>query len=139
MSERVFRLIMGMVLWAILLISTIYQNNSLMIVFCIVLLIEGLTNWRIPTIISKIRYGRKTTEASATINGLKSVAHGVLFKDFEAERMMRFIVVIFLLISFFSLPEVLWFFPWYVAGMMIVSGISNICPMIMFLRWVGFR
>ncbi|WP_198265627.1 YgaP-like transmembrane domain [sulfur-oxidizing endosymbiont of Gigantopelta aegis] len=57
----------------------------------------------------------------------------------EAERMMRFIVVLFLVISFFSLPDVLWFFPWYVAGMMIVSGISNICPMVMFLRWVGFR
>ncbi len=135
MSERVFRLIMGMVLWAILLISTIYQNHTLMIVFCIVLLFEGLTNWRIPTIISNIRYSKKTIKANAS----KTLLPVALFSDFEAERMMRFIVVIFILISFFSLPDVLWFFPWYVAGMMIVSGISNICPMVMFLRWIGFR
>ncbi|MCW8929123.1 MAG: DUF2892 domain-containing protein [Gammaproteobacteria bacterium] len=135
MSERVFRLITGMVLWAILLVSTIYQNNTLMIVFCIVLLLEGITNWRIPTIVSKIRFGQSAVNSNQKIDEIKTSP----LNHIEAERMMRFVVVLFLLISFFSLPNVLWFFPWYVAGMMIVSGISNICPMVMFLRWVGFR
>ena len=135
MSERVFRLITGMTLWAILLFSTIYENNQLMIAFCLILLFEGLTNWRIPTIISRLRYGQtKTDTLSTDIEQKSSPLH-----QLEAERMMRFVVVIFLLVSFFSFPDVLWFFPWYIAGMMIVSGISNICPMVLFLRWVGFR
>ncbi len=135
MSERVFRLITGMTLWAILLFSTIYENNQLMIAFCLILLFEGLTNWRIPTIISRLRYGKtKTDTLSLDIEQKSSPLH-----QLEAERMMRFVIVIFLLMSFFSFPDVLWFFPWYIAGMMIVSGISNICPMVLFLRWVGFR
>ncbi len=68
MSERVFRLILGMALWASLLISTIYQNNHLVIVFCLILLFEGITNWRIPTIVSRIRYGKQATDNVAILN-----------------------------------------------------------------------
>lgn len=135
MSERVFRLITGMVLWAILLFSTIYQSNQLMIAFCALLLFEGITNWRIPSIISRIRYGHSQEYELKTV----SDTNKSFFSHIEAERMMRFMVVLFLLVSFFTFPDILWFFPWYVAGMMIVAGISNICPMVMFLRWVGFK
>jgi hypothetical protein len=110
-----------------------------MIAFCLLFLFEGLTNWRIPTIISRLRYGKSVTNQPEDSVQIKPTSPVSFFKNLEAERMMRFVVVLFLLISFFSLPEMLWFFPWYVAGMMIVSGISNICPMVMFLRWVGFR
>jgi hypothetical protein len=135
MSERSFRLISGMTLWAILLFSTIYENNQLMIAFCLLLLFEGLTNWRIPLIISRLRYGKQYADALTASDKLKTRFLGKL----EAERMFRFIIVLFLLVSFFTFADILWFFPWYVAGMMIVAGISNICPMVMFLRWVGFR
>jgi len=143
MSERVFRLITGMVLWAILLFSTIYQNNLLMIAFCALLIFEGVTNWRVPTIISKIRFGSGNVhnhvepELNSGLN-IEQRTHRH-FGNIEAERMMRFMVVLFLFISFFTFPEILWFFPWYIAGMMIVAGISNICPMVMFLRWMGFK
>lgn len=135
MSERVFRLISGMALWAILLFSTIYQNNHLMIAFCIILLFEGITNWRIPSLISRLRSGHvHDNDVSMT-----DVSQLTGFRRIEAERMIRFMIVLFLFVSYFSFPDVLWFFPWYVAGMMIVAGISNICPMVMFLRWIGFR
>ena len=134
MSERVFRLISGMILWAILLFSTIYQNNQLMVVFCAVLLFEGITNWRIPGLISKVRFGHLTRDDTQL-----SVDSDSIIGSIEAERMMRFMIVMFLAVSFFTLPDILWFFPWYIAGMMIVAGITNICPMVMFLRWIGFR
>jgi len=147
MSERVFRLITGMVLWGVLLVSTIYENNTLMIVFCLILFFEGLTNWRIPTLITKLRHGHQEDELNNdldnTLNNQSIESENsnfvLTFKNLEAERVMRFIVILFLFISFFTFPDILWFFPWYVAGMMIVSGISNICPMVMFLHWVGFR
>jgi len=134
MSERAFRLISGMALWAILLFSTIYENNQLMIAFCIILLFEGITNWRIPSLISRLRYGHTHNDIEAVNDPGRS---GI--KNIEAERMIRFMIVLFLFVSYFSFPNILWFFPWYVAGMMIVAGISNICPMVMFLRWIGFR
>ena len=134
MSERAFRLICGMALWAILLFSTIYENNQLMIAFCIILLFEGITNWRIPGLISRLRFGHGHHEIEVVNDPGRS---GI--KNIEAERMIRFMIVLFLFVSYFSFPDILWFFPWYVAGMMIVAGISNICPMVMFLRWIGFR
>jgi hypothetical protein len=139
MSEKVFRFISGLVLWGILIISTIYQNNQLMIAFCALFLFEGITNWRIPglvtKVISKIRFGSFQAEEQIISNEAKNSA----LENIEAERMMRFFVVFFLFISFFTFPDILWFFPWYMAGMMIVAGISNICPMVMFLRWAGFK
>lgn len=136
MSERVFRLISGMILWAILIISTLYQDNMLMIAFCIIFLFEGITNWRIPGLISRLRFGHPVDDVSRLLN---TTSEKTFFSSIEAERMMRLMVVLFLFISYFSFPDILWFFPWYVAGMMIVAGISNICPMVMFLRWIGFR
>lgn len=105
-----------------------------MIAFCMVLLFEGITNWRIPSLISKIRFGHLSKNDNQTTLGSDSIIGNI-----EAERMMRFMIVMFLAVSFFTFPDILWFFPWYVAGMMIVAGITNICPMVMFLRWVGFR
>ncbi len=144
MSDRVFRLISGLALWAILLFSIIYQNNSLLIAFCILYLLEGITNWRIPLLISRIRFGKdhqnnnKFLSDSCSDDCSYNIVKSTIFR-FEAERVMRFVVVLFLLVSYFTFPDVLWFFPWYVAGMLIVSGITNICPILMFLRWIGFQ
>lgn len=136
MSERTFRLISGIALWIVLLLSILYQNDTFLIAYCLIFLFEGITNWRIPLIISRIRYGHSAPEVVS--GGNAQVKHSV-FASLEAERMMRFTMVLFIFLSYFVFPDALWFFPWYIAGMMIVSGITSICPMVMFLRWVGFR
>jgi hypothetical protein len=35
--------------------------------------------------------------------------------------------------------EQIWFFPWFIGFMLFMAGMTNICPMVMGLRWIGFR
>ena len=134
MSERTFRLVLGGLLWAALIASALYESMLPIYALVTLLLFEGITNWRIPILITRVRYGKdyqqhleQTTCGSSPIAGL------------EAERMLRFIVTVFVLISFFVTPDLIWFLPWFVAGMLILAGVTNICPMVMFLRWIGLR
>ncbi len=134
MSERTFRLVLGALLWIALIASAFLESMTPIYALVVLMLFEGITNWRIPIIITRLRYGKDYK------NYLEQPAcpRGVLGK-LEAERMLRFIVTIFVLISFFVVPDLIWFMPWFVAGMLILAGITNICPMVMFLRWAGLR
>lgn len=125
MSERIFRLIQG----ACLLLLLFLQNESLIHAYIALLLFEGITNWRIPILVSKLRYGefRESTEPGC---------QGI---PFDAERALRLVVAGLLIISYVLFPSLLWFFPWLVGFMLFMAGITNICPMAMMLRWVGFR
>ncbi len=125
MSERVFRLIQG----AILLLLLFLQSEALIYGYIALLLFEGITNWRVPILVSKIRYGkfRESTDLEC-----KSI-------PFDAERALRLVVAGLLIISYILFPSHLWFFPWIVGFMLFMAGITNICPMAMMLRWVGFR
>ena len=100
--------------------------------YIVLLMFEGVTNWRIPILVSKLRYGDKFQEYVEDSSSDAKV-------QFDAERVLRFVVGIFVVISFILLPDLLWFFPWFVGFMLMMAGITNICPMVMFLRWVGFR
>jgi hypothetical protein len=35
--------------------------------------------------------------------------------------------------------EVLWFIPWFMGFAIMGAGASGVCPMILFLKWVGFK
>lgn len=133
MSERVFRLIFGTALWMVLLLCAIYQRTEYMYGFITLLLFEGITNLRIPILISRWRYGKSYTPEVGSKNASSFLGL------FEAERALRFIVAALLTLSYFVFHSQFLFFSWFIAGMLIVAGISNICPMVMFLRWVGFK
>ena len=121
-------------LWAVLIIATYFEMMMPVYLLMALLLFEGVTNWRVPIIISRIRYGKKYNE----MNEEPPCGAGKLGKV-EAERMLRFIVAIFVLVPFYLAPQLIWFLPWFVAGMLILAGITNICPMVIFLRWSGMR
>jgi hypothetical protein len=133
MSERVFRLIFGTTLWIVLLLCAVYQRVEFMYGFIALLLFEGVTNLRIPILISRWRYGKNYKSDVAP--NTKSSFLGL----FEAERALRFIIAGLLIFSYFIFNDYFLFFSWFIAGMLIVAGISSICPMVMFLRWVGFK
>ena len=126
MSERSFRFLTGVYL----LIALYYKLDMMIYVFLGLFLFEALTNWRVPTIASRLRYGAKAGNSKGT-NSAKF--------NFEAERMLRLTVVAFLVVSYILFPQQLWFFPWFVAVMLLLAGISSICPMVMFYRALGFR
>ena len=127
MSERVFRLILGIGLLAILTLNI----PELIYAYMGVLLFEGVTNWRIPILISKARYGADYMTAVKPCGGTEM--------SFEAERMLRLLVVLFLGLSYILFSDILWFFPWFIGVMLLLAGLTNICPMVMALRWIGFK
>lgn len=135
MTERTYRFVLGALLWSALIVSAV--NESLVPIFAFVglVLFEGVTNLRIPAIISRIRYGKYQPESGEPTQS----THLRFFNSMEAERALRIIISLFVVGSFYIIPDLIWFLPWFVAGMLILAGITNICPMIMFLRWAGLR
>jgi hypothetical protein len=126
MSERFFRIVQGVVL----MVALYFDLNYVVYAYIGIILFEGISNWRIPIIFSRIRYGSNTIAVDSDSTSSY---------NFEAERVLRLIVAIFVILSFVLYNELLWFFPWFIAIMLLSAGITNICPMFLFLRWMGFR
>lgn len=127
MSERYFRIVVGLWLIAGLFLASvevIYALSAL-------LLFEGLTNQRLPAIISRVRYGK---DWASTVPPLQNSRF-----TFEAERALRFIVVIFVVVPHQPGFEILWWLPWFVGFALIGAGLSGICPMVLSLRYIGLR
>lgn len=128
MSERVFRFILG----ASLIFLLYLQADALVYVYIGVLLFEGVTNWRVPLLVSRLRYGADFRMQDVLSPGCNRIS-------FDAERMLRLIVAVMLIATFVMYPEQTWFFPWFIGFMLFMAGMTNICPMVMGLRWMGFR
>ncbi|MCW8934624.1 MAG: DUF2892 domain-containing protein [Gammaproteobacteria bacterium] len=133
MSERHFRLIMGAALWLVLISSAYYETMYPIFAFAGFLLFEGITNLRLTKIINKIRYGK------STIHQEESSCNTKWLNKIESERVLRFIVSGLVLLPSYVMPDIIWFVPWFIASMLILAGITNICPMVMFLKWSGLR
>ncbi|WP_455221582.1 hypothetical protein [Kaarinaea lacus] len=129
MSERTFRLILGSSL--LLLIYIDYM--PLFYVYLFVLMFEGVTNWRIPLLINRIRYGADTPPNQPALDN----QHARF--NFEAERAMRLVFAIVLIPAIFLLPRDLWFINWMFASFLTLAGLVNFCPTVVTLRHLGFR
>ena len=131
MSERLFRLVLGVTLWITLVLSAFYETMLPVYIYVGFLLFEGVTNWRITLIINRIRYGAAPTPSESTENSWMS--------KIDSERALRILLALLVIISFTVLPDFMWFLPWFFAGMLILAGTTNICPMVMFLKWSGMK
>ena len=127
MSERVFRLIQGFYI----LIPLYFGMDVLLYIYIGVLAFEAITNWRVPMLLSKLRYGKN------------AVADRLIKQDstfgFESERLFRVVVLLLMILTFLLFPEPGWFVPWFIGVMLLMAGITSICPMVMFFRYLGFR
>jgi hypothetical protein len=128
MSEKNFRIVLGAWLIAGLLLNSHYVIYAL----AGLLLFEGITNIRVPGLISRMRSHELPGNESAGLNPNARVS-------FEAERGLRLIVIAFVLIPMHSDIEFLWLLPWFVGFALIGAGLSGICPMVLALRWLGLR
>jgi len=129
MSERTFRLILG----AILLTLIYLDSNPLYYAYIAVLFFEGITNWRIPILVNRIRFGKDYTPPVE-----QSSDEHYRFK-FEAERAMRLVFGGVLIVSIFFLPKDLWFVTWIIASFLTLAGLVNFCPIVLTLRIIGFK
>jgi len=127
MSERNFRLLIGV--W--LMLSLVAAVPLPIYVLMGMLLFEGITNWRVPALVSRLRSGSEPTVTAVTSS------NWVI--SFEAERALRLILVAMLGLSLLLEPQLVWWLPWFIAFALIGAGLSGICPMVSALRWVGMR
>lgn len=128
MSERMYRFILG----AALILLLYLQADQLVYVCIGILLFEGTTNWRLPLLVSRLRFG-------AAFHSSDVLHPDCVRIPFDAERMLRLVVALLLISTFVLFPEQTWFFPWFIGFMLFMAGLTNICPMVMALRWLGFK
>lgn len=128
MSDRAYRLIFG----ALLLISLSFDFNYVIYGLIGLSLLEGITNRRVPYLVSPFR-ARNMAHVD-----LSPIDMPCRF-SFEAERVLRFIVAIVLFITTVLFYEQLWFFPWFMGFAIFGAGMSGICPLLMAIKWLGFK
>jgi hypothetical protein len=130
MSEKNFRIVLGAWLVAALLID----SQGLMYALIGLLLLEGVTNLRVPRMMVRLRSG-----VAAVAQFDAATANPAARVSFEAERGLRLIVAALIALPMTSLGSPLWLLPWFVGFALIGAGLSGICPMVLALRWLGLR
>jgi hypothetical protein len=101
----------------------------------VLLLLEGLTNVRITTLSQSLT--RQPVAAGLTVFQTSQRI------NFDALRAWRILVAVmlggsFLLVKEYNI-EVVWFFPWFMGFAIMGAGASGVCPMVLFIRWLGFK
>ncbi len=131
MSERVYLFLVGV----IILVALYLSLGKIIFGLCLWLLFEGLSNIRLTTFFQALRH--KKIQAGLVIFQTKQRF------SFEAFRVWRLSVALILGGSFILLQgkhlEVLWFIPWFMGFAIMGAGVSGVCPMLLFFRWLGFR
>lgn len=131
MSERFFLFVVGAYI-----LSALYVDIDIMIYgLCLWLLFEGISDIRLTTLTQ--RMVKKTVPA-----GLTTFRSEQRF-DFDAFRAWRLTVAVMLGASFLLVREynieVLWFFPWFMGFAILGAGVSGVCPVLLLIRWLGFK
>ena len=133
MTDRHFRLFIG----AVLLIALYFELQYLFHGVIGLLVLEGVTNWRVAVIVSRLVIAGSAAGgycASDTAPGSR-----VLPIPFEAERAWRLLVAALLLLSSQVFHDHLWWLPWFIGFATLGAGLSGVCPALMAIRRLGFR
>lgn len=130
MSERVFHLLIGLVL----LVALCFDLKPAVYGLIAWLAFEVATNQRLTAIVSHLRFGGRDVLGKTGTDGACQCRF-----NFEAERALRLVLVLLLTLSYVLFFRQLWIVTWFVGFALVAAGLSGICPMIMTLRKLGFR
>jgi len=130
MSDRTYRTLIGLVLLVVLYFEIDYALYGLIIL----LFAEALTNYRVPMLAALIR--KHLLKQDYAYVDVALVEHAKF--NFESERVWRITVASFLFIGYF-LVDALWFFPWFMGFAIFGAGLSGVCPVLLAIRWLGFK
>lgn len=130
MTDRIYRTFLGL---AILLVLY-FESATTMYVLIVMLLIEGITRLTVPKLVGAVG---SLAGAQALAYRAEPCNPGFRFQ-FEGEILWRLVVAIMLLIGYFFY-DYLWFFPWFMGFAIFGAGLSGVCPVLMAIRWVGFK
>lgn len=129
MTERTYRLLVGLLIVTFLFFNLNYALWTLMVLMSL----EALTNCRIPILVTRLLYPKDVIKISSGENPNYRI-------NYEAERMLRWICMSLILIGTANYTEdMLWYLPWLVGLMLLISGVTGICPVVMALRKAGLK
>jgi len=131
MSERIFILVLGLSI----LLALYLEQDMLMYALPMYLMFEGITNIRLTRLLQSARH--------VTLDDGLYMYRGTSRFELEATRIWRIIVAIVLATSFILIHEynydVLWFFPWFLGFALTGAGVSGVCPVLLAIRFLGFK
>lgn len=127
MTHTSYRFVIGILLLGFLYFDLSYFIGGLIVV----LFLEGITNLRIPRLITRLRTRLGVPSKQAIVAPAPT--------GFEAERGMSLLVGAMLLLGYFLLNPILWFLSWFVGFALVGSGVSGFCPMLITLKWLGLK
>lgn len=131
MSERIYLFFVG----CGILFALYFEIEMVIYVLCLFLMFEAVTNIRLTTM-SQHLLNQKLDAGILTFKATPRF-------DFDAFLVWRMVVAVMLGVSFLLLnqynAEIIWFIPWFMGFAILGAGISGVCPVILLLRWVGFR
>jgi hypothetical protein len=125
MTDRNYRLVLGLAILVVLYFDLTYAMYGLIGL----LLVEGVTNWRIPLLVNKFIQHPAATPLEPF--DFKWPLH--------EERAWRLMVGIMLLLTAVLFNEIAWFLPWFMGFAIFGAGVSGICPVLFGLRFAGCR
>ncbi len=144
MTNRSYRLLIG----SLLLIFLYFDIHNGVYLLILLMFLEGISNYLLPDLINRF-----IPITSGCSNNMAPVQNLSRF-NFSAERAWRLIVSLLLAISYIIfdphlnlLPEniitplayVSWFFPWFMGLAILGAGFSAVCPVLILVKWVGFK
>lgn len=131
MSERLYLFVIGIYV----LIGLYFEIDIMIYLLSLWLVFEAVTDVCLTTLSQKM--------ISKTVPAGLTVFQSTPRFDFDASRAWRITVAVMLGGSFILLKEqnieVVWFFPWFMGFAIMGAGASGVCPMLLFLRWFGFK
>ena len=131
MNERTYLFGVG----GLILVALYFELNDIIFGLCLWLVFEGISNIRLTTLLQKFR--KINLEPGLTVFNSRQRF------TFDAVLAWRLSVAVCLASSIVLLQiselEILWFFPWFMGFAILGAGASGTCPMLLLLRWLGFK
>ena len=132
MTDLTYRILLGLTL----LPGLFFDLNGLIYLLVAMIFAEGITNLRLPKVVALA--GQRLASNQATFVYTPEPENSHFKYTAEAERVWRFVVGASLLLTFYNYEQ-LWFFSWFMGFAIFGAGISSVCPMLLAIRWLGFR
>jgi len=131
MSDRSYLFLLGLYI-----LSALYMDMDLMIYVLVgVMLFEGITDITLTGITQKIRKVKLDP-------GLLRYESTPRF-NFEAIRALRIFFAFMMITAYTAVHEydveMLWFLPWFFGFALLGAGVSGVCPVVLGMKWLGFK
>lgn len=131
MSDRTYLFLVGAYI-----LTALYLGNDPMIYGLVVfMLFEGITGFTLTGITQKIR--KVNLDA-----GLLKYEMTPKF-NFDAFRALRIFFAMAMTAAYLGVNEydveMIWFLPWFFGFALLGAGVSSVCPVLLAMRWLGFR